>query len=164
MNSAPRSEVVRSRCFDAFEREFVRSPEVLVRAPGRVNLIGEHTDYTQGLVLPCAIDREIWVAVAARSDGRVRAHAVDFRGDASADSGQTLEFEMDGVHPGGGFDDYVCGVIAALLEADVQIAGCDIAIASDLPMGAAVVEMSDEFAAAQSLRAFERDSVARQRC
>ncbi|MEO1913898.1 MAG: hypothetical protein ABGW98_08565, partial [Myxococcales bacterium] len=75
-----------------------------------------------------------------------------------------LEFKMDGVHPGGGFDDYVCGVIAALLEADVQIAGCDIAIASDLPMGAAVVEMSDEFAPAQSLRAFERDSVARQRC
>ena len=136
MNSAPRSEIVRSRCFDAFEREFVRSPEILVRAPGRVNLIGEHTDYTQGLVLPCAIDREIWVAVAARSDSRVRAHAVDFRGDASADSGQTLEFMMDGVHPSGGFDDYVCGVIAALLEADVQIAGCDIAIASDLPMGA----------------------------
>ncbi|PYV32097.1 MAG: galactokinase, partial [Acidobacteria bacterium] len=51
-----------------FRRRFGREPEVVARAPGRVNLIGEHTDYNDGFVLPVAIDREIWVGVAGRED------------------------------------------------------------------------------------------------
>jgi len=49
-----------------------------VRAPGRVNLIGEHTDYNDGFVLPMAIDRAIWIALSPRADRQVLAHSLDF--------------------------------------------------------------------------------------
>ena len=55
-----------------FEERFGRPVELAVRAPGRVNLIGEHTDYNDGLVLPCAIDRDTLVVAARRDDGRIR--------------------------------------------------------------------------------------------
>jgi galactokinase len=57
---------------ERFRAQFGREAELVVRAPGRANLIGEHTDYSEGLVLPCAIDRATWVAAAPRADGRVR--------------------------------------------------------------------------------------------
>ena len=53
-----------------FEEQFSREPTLLVRAPGRVNLIGEHTDYNDGFVLPMAIDRAVWIALTSRSDSR----------------------------------------------------------------------------------------------
>ena len=56
----------------AFSTTFGRSPAVLSSAPGRVNLIGEHTDYNDGLVLPFAIERRTWCALASRSDGILR--------------------------------------------------------------------------------------------
>jgi galactokinase len=61
----------------AFRDRFGSPPQALVRAPGRVNLIGEHTDYNDGFVLPMAIDRAICVALRPRSDGRVHVDALD---------------------------------------------------------------------------------------
>jgi len=58
-----------------FKNRFGRSPEAVVRAPGRVNLIGEHTDYNEGFVLPMAIDRAIWIAFRARADHRMVVYA-----------------------------------------------------------------------------------------
>ena len=58
-----------------FKRQYGAAPELIVRAPGRVNLIGEHTDYNDGYVLPIAIDRSVLVAVARRADRMVRLRA-----------------------------------------------------------------------------------------
>ena len=54
---------VRAAVTAAFEQRFGEAPPLIVRAPGRVNLIGEHTDYNDGFVLPIAIDREVWIAL-----------------------------------------------------------------------------------------------------
>jgi galactokinase len=101
----------------------------LFRAPGRVNLIGEHTDYNDGFVLPMAIDRETVVAAAPRADRRVRAYAVDFKDEA--------EFDLD--HPGtprrGKWIDYVEGVAQSLAGRGVKLGGADLAVTSSVPAG-----------------------------
>ncbi|MFN7279568.1 MAG: galactokinase family protein, partial [bacterium] len=67
----------------AFKRSFIaafdRVPRIF-RSPGRINLIGEHTDYNDGYVLPAAIDRHVYVGIAPRQDGRIRISSVDFKG------------------------------------------------------------------------------------
>ncbi len=102
----------------------------LFRAPGRVNLIGEHTDYNDGFVLPMAIDRQAVVAAAPRAGRRVRVFALDL--------GEHAEFDLD--HPGmrerGIWLDYVEGVAQALLRRGVPLSGADLAITSDVPTGA----------------------------
>jgi len=67
-----------------FERRFQSPPVWVVRAPGRVNLIGEHTDYNDGFVMPMAIDRAVWIALRRRADRRVGVYSLDF--------GQKAEF------------------------------------------------------------------------
>jgi galactokinase len=61
-----------------FQEKFKEAPSVIVRAPGRVNLIGEHTDYNDGFVLPMAINRAVWIALRPRNDKRVSIEALDF--------------------------------------------------------------------------------------
>jgi galactokinase len=95
----------------------------LFRAPGRVNLIGEHTDYNGGFVFPAAIDRATYVAVAPRGDGRLRA--------ASMDLPETLDVPMGHRAPAGNWTDFVLGV-AALLPIH---AGFDLLFATDVPIG-----------------------------
>src|SRR5690242_21036854 len=68
---------------------FGSPPEFVVRAPGRVNLIGEHTDYNDGFVFPAAIDREVLIAGAVRNDRQVRAYALNFN--------QSSTFPLDNV-------------------------------------------------------------------
>lgn len=75
---------------EAFEARFGAPPHALVRAPGRVNLIGEHTDTSDGFVLPMAIDREIRVAATPRDDAAVRLVALDLDEEAA--------FEADAPH------------------------------------------------------------------
>ena len=110
---------------DRFRACYGREPELVVRAPGRVNLIGEHTDYSEGLVLPCAIDRATSIAAAARRDGRVR--VVSDAGDAPA------EFSAAAPARRGDWVDYVQGPFFALAERGLAAPGLDLAVASDLP-------------------------------
>lgn len=62
----------------SFQAHFGKAPQFIVRTPGRVNLIGEHTDYNDGFVLPMAIDRFIWIALQPRDDRQVVLHSLDF--------------------------------------------------------------------------------------
>jgi galactokinase len=116
---------VRETLSQAFRREFGRDPELGACAPGRVNLIGEHTDYNEGLVLPCAIDREIVALGARRADGRFRVWARDL--------GERGEFEVEDLARRGSWLDYVQGVVFALSERGLEVAGLDLALASRLP-------------------------------
>src|SRR5213594_4892330 len=111
----------------AFARTFGRETQVVSEAPGRVNLIGEHTDYNCGFVLPIAINRSVAVAAAARDDRLVRTHSVDF---AECD-----EFPLQAIERAGGWRDYVRGVAWALAEGGHSLRGCELAITGDVPRG-----------------------------
>lgn len=78
----------------AFRSRFGKPPAFIVRAPGRVNIIGEHTDYNDGFVLPMAIDRAVWIALRPRRDRQVIVHSLDFD--------EAAEFSLDNLHKGKG--------------------------------------------------------------
>ncbi|MEJ7618093.1 MAG: galactokinase family protein [Pyrinomonadaceae bacterium] len=101
----------------------------LFRAPGRVNLIGEHTDYNDGFVLPVAIERETIVAARARADRLVRIHSLNMS--------ESREFDLDRPGPPRRRDwlDYVEGVAQALLARGAGLSGADLAVLSDVPEG-----------------------------
>jgi galactokinase len=101
----------------------------VIRAPGRVNLIGEHTDYNLGFVLPAAIDREIRMAVIATDDRRVELTRLD--------TGERAGFDLDAARPrDGSWLDYIAGTAWALAEAGFVTTGLRGVIASDLPENA----------------------------
>ncbi len=109
-----------------FRARYGEDPEIVVRAPGRVNLIGEHTDYNDGFVLPMAIDRSVWVALRRRDDRIVRIH--------SAGHGEA-EFNLDNLVRGvDGWAEYVKGVAWAI--GPNHISGWEGSLASDIPVGA----------------------------
>ena len=105
-------------------------PARLYRAPGRVNLIGEHTDYNEGFVLPMAIDRAVWLAAALRSDRQVRVRAVSLERDSL--------FELDDLRPSREehWTNYVRGVLAMIEMAGHRLTGLDLAYTGDVPIGA----------------------------
>jgi galactokinase len=119
---------LQARVAQEFERRFGSAPGAIVRAPGRVNLIGEHTDYNDGFVLPMAIDRAIWIALAARPDRIVAAHSLDF--------GESAEFDLDRLEKQAGWIEYLKGVAWALQEAGHTLTGFDAVVAGDVPIGA----------------------------
>ena len=72
------SDATRDRVIREFEHRFGAPPARVARAPGRVNLIGDHTDYNDGFVLPMAIDRAVWIAFRPRGDERVSLYSLDY--------------------------------------------------------------------------------------
>lgn len=113
-----------------FSRRFDAAPTFAVRAPGRVNLIGEHTDYSGGLVLPCAIDRSTVIVGTRRADARVRVHSREASGDG-AHASFSLE---EPLAPAGDWLDYVRGACAIwAAETGRRPPGMDLAVASDVP-------------------------------
>ncbi len=119
----------RERAESTFARSWGGHPELVVRAPGRVNLIGDHTDHQDGFVLPMAVDREVWL-VARRVDApRVRV--------VSAEEGGLVDVAAPPAAPSqAGWGAYVEGVLWALSEEGVPPAGWVGALASDVPVGA----------------------------
>jgi len=119
------STVVEKRYAEAFGQP----PSVVARAPGRVNLIGEHTDYNQGFVLPAAIDRYIWFAGRRRPDRLIRAHALDL--------GEYAEFSLDDGTDRQGERPlwvlYLAGVAHLLEGNNGPLTGIDLAFSGNVP-------------------------------
>ena len=105
-------------------------PEAVGRAPGRVNLIGEHTDYNAGLCLPLALPKSASAAVASRPDGSLRVRSRSFD--------DAWEGSLDELTPGStsGWPGYVTGVLWALRQGGLDVPGLDILIDSNVPIGA----------------------------
>jgi galactokinase len=112
----------------AFAERFGGAPDLVVRAPGRVNLIGEHTDYNDGFVMPAAIDRWVWIALRPRHDTRVVLASLDFGGAADFDLAH-LRFEK-------GWQEYVKGTAWALQQNGYRLCGFEGVVAGDVPIGA----------------------------
>jgi galactokinase len=110
-----------------FQQIFGSPPEAVVRAPGRVNLIGEHTDYNDGFVLPAAIDRSIAFAGRKRADRLVRVHSIDFAA--------SVEFSLDDIQKDGknSWSNYIRGVSKYLEEDGHRLSGADLVFGGDVP-------------------------------
>ena len=121
----------------AFRNRFGVEPEVVARAPGRVNLLGAHVDYSEGWVLPAAIDRSVWVAARRAPDERTRLVASDFSEEASFDA---ADIEPPVAERGGetSWSDYPQGLAWALGQRGIDVPPIDAAFGGDLPIGAGV--------------------------
>ncbi len=111
-----------------FQRRYSARPEYLVRAPGRVNLIGEHTDYNDGFVMPLAIDRATWIALRPRADGQVVLYSLDHQ--------EELQFAVGDLHKNAHhWGEYPKGVAWALQQAGYGLRGWEGVTECDVPLG-----------------------------
>src|ERR1700736_4612335 len=100
----------------------------LFRAPGRINLIGEHTDYNDGFVMPAAIEFYVWIAIAPRNDRKLLLHSINFS--------ESVEIDLQGgVVPRNHWSDYVSGVAVMLEQAGHHLQGANLLIRGDVPIG-----------------------------
>ncbi len=115
---------------DHFRSVFGEAPEGVWESPGRVNLIGEHTDYNEGLVLPIALPQRTYAAARRRADGLLRL--------SSTAGGDVTEVSLHDIAPGvpEGWGRYAAGVLWAAREAGYLVGGLDVAIDSTVPIGA----------------------------
>lgn len=115
-----------------FAEHYKSSADFLVRAPGRVNIIGEHTDYNGGFVFPCAINYYTYVAVSKRDDSIINVIARDWSGEVDMiDLGKPIHFDEARMWP-----NYIRGVVEQFLKRDLRITGCDLAVSGNIPQGA----------------------------
>ena len=115
-----------------FKDKFSYSAAHIIQAPGRVNLIGEHTDYNDGFVLPCAINYQTVVAAAKREDNIVRLVSVDYGNEMDQfDLSEKIEFVEQKM-----WANYIRGVVKCLLDAGYQFNGADIVVSGNVPQGA----------------------------
>ena len=133
----------------AFTARTGEAPQYVVQAPGRVNLIGEHTDYTDGFVMPCAIDYQTIVAASPRADRRVRVVALDMGGAVD-------EFDLDQpivVSARQPWVNYVRGMVAALVADGYNLCGANLVVGGNVPQGAGLSSSASlEVAIGQSFK------------
>jgi galactokinase len=138
---APEARAVR-----AFHDRFGGAPTFIAHAPGRVNLLGEHTDYNEGFVLPMALHLGAWIALRPRTDDRVVLCSLDF-----ADEQQ---FELGALHRGQGWIEYVKGTAWAFQETGAPLRGWDGVLTGEIPIGAGLSSSAAlEVAAARAFAA-----------
>jgi galactokinase len=111
-----------------FQDQFHEQPK-LFHAPGRINLIGEHTDYNDGFVMPFAIDRGITLAVSPRSDRLLIVHSIEFRESIQ------IDLKLPERRASGNWSDYVEGIARCLLERGCKVTGANIVISSSISIG-----------------------------
>lgn len=113
----------------AYEATFGASPDIIVRAPGRINLIGEHTDYNGGFVLPAAIDKAIWFAAGRTGDSQLQFHALDL--------GESWSGSLDGFQKAErSWVNYLLGVLDEGHKDGLKFGGTQIVFSGNLPLGA----------------------------
>ena len=120
---------ITNKAINTFKEKFSKKPEIIACAPGRVNIIGEHTDYTGGFVLPAAIDREIVVAVSNNGTDTI--------------TGWSLDFQEEAVTPVGTYDPghaaewfrYIMGVLDELQKSGRNVKGFDFCVTGNIPVG-----------------------------
>ena len=115
-----------------FTSTFGAPPQQGVRAPGRVNLIGEHTDYNDGFCLPMAIERDVRIALVKRADRTVRVASLEQHGVVTFELGTAIPKATEQAQQ---WADYVKGCAQVLLQAGVPLVGCDLALTGDVPLG-----------------------------
>lgn len=121
-----------SKVTTGFAEAFSTPAEFVIKAPGRVNLIGEHTDYNDGFVLPCAIEYATLVAVSARTDNLINVIALDYAGESDQfNLDEPIEFIDSKM-----WANYVRGVVSELIKRGHSLQGCNIAITGNVPQGA----------------------------
>ncbi len=111
-----------------FHQHFGDENPLIVRSPGRINIIGEHVDYNGGYVLPAAINRYIYVAIGKRSDNKIGLYSVNFD--------KKVEVSLDDIKPSHNFSTYVLGVVDQIIEKGYNVSGFNIVIDGDIPVGA----------------------------
>ncbi|NJM05607.1 galactokinase [Candidatus Gracilibacteria bacterium] len=114
---------------ERFTTHYGAEPKLIVRAPGRVNLLGEHTDYNDGFVFPAAIDRATYVAAGNRDDAQIVVYSGQFK---VTDSFGLAAIERSAAHP---WSNYVRGVVRGLLARGDTLKGANLLIESDVPLG-----------------------------
>jgi galactokinase len=121
--------MIKNQVLEKFQQQYGEAPQFVVRAPGRVNLIGEHTDYNDGFVLPLAIDRAVWIALRPSTDRHVKALLLDFN--------EEVEFNLDMLSKASTAPiEYMKGVAWALGEAGYPLNGWEGVVGGDVPIGA----------------------------
>jgi len=140
-------------------KKFVTEKTIIVRSPGRINLIGEHTDYNDGFVLPAAIDKAVYVTIEQVPGTKLFLHSVDFN--------ESVEIELTAIKPvPGHWSTYILGVADQFLQKGKQVSGFKLNIYGDVPLGAglsssAAVECAVAFALNELLKAgFSRKELA----
>src|SRR5690606_38557084 len=127
-----------------FQEVFGTAAQLLAKSPGRINLIGEHTDYNNGFVLPTAIDKAVYVAVSRRDDELIRLYAEGFD--------EHMEIALSAVAPTAvAWANYILGVVDQIQKKNQQLSGFNLYIDGDVPLGAglsssAAVECATGFA------------------
>ena len=111
-------------------QKFIQKNSVIARSPGRINLIGEHTDYNDGFVLPAAIDKAAYIVITPRSDRQIHLHSVDMQEDYQTTvTALTKSADMS-------WPNYILGVIAQFAQAGIAVGGFDASLTGDIPIGA----------------------------
>jgi galactokinase len=136
---------------EKYAEKFGGVPQIIVRSPGRVNIIGEHTDYNEGFVLPGAIDKAAYIGMSLRTDNEIHLYAADLN--------ETFSTDIHNIKPVAeiSWPNYVAGAAAQLAKKGLLTKGFNAVLASDIPMGAglsssAAVESATIFALNQLLQ------------
>ena len=115
----------------AFETAFGSAPAVTIQAPGRVNLIGEHTDYNEGFVFPAAINYGTWISASPRDDRVIDVIALDYNGERNSFSLDEIEHVSEAT-----WSNYIRGVCKVLLEVVPELKGANLVVTGNVPQGA----------------------------
>jgi galactokinase len=121
---------VKEKLIALFQEKFNATP-IIIRSPGRINIIGEHTDYNEGFVLPAAIDKAIYLAISKRVDGEIHLYAEDFKEDFVGNINSIKKTET-------AWANYILGVVNELQNDGKIMSGFNAVITSDLPIGAGI--------------------------